>query len=128
MILVACLVMVILPRLFTIDQVGVYFLGIKWPMHCLLDSLLGVKCALCGMTRSFSSIAHGQFSQAFEYHLIGPILYTYFLMQIPYRLYAIARYPLKPVWKIRKAHFYVSILMISAIIINWLIYLGGTIL
>lgn len=42
---------------------------------CLSHTLLGVDCPLCGMTRSFVAIAHGQLDRALAFHPGGPILF-----------------------------------------------------
>lgn len=124
-ILVICASLVILPALFSIDQVGVYFLGIKWPMHCALHQILGVRCALCGMTRAFTSMSHGDIANSFNYHHAGPLLYCFLVMQSLYRLVAIIRYPrkIRKFW--RKLNLFTIIIIAIYILIDWLIYLGG---
>lgn len=43
---------------------------------CLLHSALGVHCPLCGMTRSFVALAHGNVEAAFRFHPAGPLLFA----------------------------------------------------
>lgn len=127
-ILLICASLVILPALFSLDQVGVYFLGIKWPMHCALHKIFGIRCALCGMTRSFTSMAHGQVARSYSYHHVGPALYSFLAIQMLYRLVAIIRYPhrMQKFW--RKLNLYAIIVLVAYILIDWLLYLGGTFL
>jgi len=42
---------------------------------CIFYTLTHVPCLLCGMTRSFVFTAHGNFSAAFNMHLLGPALF-----------------------------------------------------
>jgi hypothetical protein len=42
---------------------------------CIFYTLTHVPCLLCGMTRSFVFTAHGNFSAAFNMHLLGPVLF-----------------------------------------------------
>jgi Protein of unknown function (DUF2752) len=42
---------------------------------CLLYTVTGVPCLFCGLTRSFIYTAHGNFSAAFNMHLLGPVLF-----------------------------------------------------
>lgn len=127
-ILVVCAAMVIGSRVIDADQLGVRLFGFKWPMHCLLNHTFGVKCALCGLTRSFCATARGDFSSALRYHRLGPVLFGFIIFQIPYRVWAVAISPRRINVKIRKAHTGLIAIVIIAIFINWLIYLGGRLL
>jgi hypothetical protein len=124
-ILIAALAIVTLSRLVHIDIAGVYLFGIKWPIHCLLNHMFGIKCALCGITHSFAVTAHGNLAGAFEYHRIGPLLFAFTVMQIPYRIYALAISPRRINRKIKKTHMTFAVVVCVAMLINWFIYLGG---
>jgi len=127
-ILTVALAIVILSRLVHVDIAGVYLFGIKWPIHCMLNHTFGIKCALCGITHSFVETAHGNFANAFGYHATGPFLFAFTVMQIPYRIYAIAISPRRIKRKIRKTHMIFAVAVCVAMLINWLIYLGGRLL
>jgi hypothetical protein len=43
---------------------------------CIIKETTGVSCLSCGMTRSFHSIAHGEWMEAFRYHLFGPVFFA----------------------------------------------------
>ena len=124
-VLAAALVIVAASRLVHVDVAGVYLFGIKWPIHCLLNHTFGIKCALCGLTHSFAETAHGNLIAAFEYHRIGPLLFAFTVMQIPYRVYALAISPRRISRKIKKSHLIFAVVVCVAMLINWFIYLGG---
>ncbi len=110
------------------ERFGIHIFGFTWPRHCLLNHVFGIRCALCGMTRSFSALGHGELSKALEYHVLGPLVFGFIILQIPYRIWAIVKMP-KPVTKtIRKSHAVFAAAVIFAVFINWFIYLGGRLL
>ncbi len=58
-------------------------------LSCPLRHWLGFICPSCGMTRSFGSFVHGNWSKAIEYHLFGPplfILLSLILVQLIWEL------------------------------------------
>jgi hypothetical protein len=55
------------------------FIGSVSP-GCLMHRLTGIPCLLCGMTRSLAATAHGQFSDAFRLHLLGPPFFAVVLV------------------------------------------------
>jgi hypothetical protein len=50
--------------------------GLWVSIPCLFNKVTGLPCLACGLTRSFSLTAHGQFKAAFEMHLLGPLLFA----------------------------------------------------
>ena len=53
-----------------------YRYGYRVPLlHCPLRALTGIPCPTCGMTRSFTAIAHGNLVQAAQQHLFGPFVF-----------------------------------------------------
>lgn len=124
-ILTAALAIVIASRLVHVDIAGIYLFGINWPIHCMLNHTFGIKCALCGITHSFAETAHVNLATAFEYHRIGPLLFAFTVTQIPYRIYALAISPRRINRKVKKTHMIFAVVACVAMLINWLIYLGG---
>jgi len=112
-------------RLIDPDKLGFQLFGFKWPMHCLLRHAFGTRCALCGMTHSLCATARGDISQALKYHLLGPALFGFIIFEIIYRMWAIAVSPKRVGWIIRKLHSGLIVLIIIAIFVNWILYLGG---
>ena len=45
----------------------------------------GIPCPGCGLTRSFISLAHGHWSEAWRYNPAGPVWFLLVAMQLPYR-------------------------------------------
>jgi len=61
--------------------VASFFLNpLKYNLNtCGFKEMTGYSCPSCGLTRSFFSISHLHFGDAFSYHLIGPLLYLFLL-------------------------------------------------
>ena len=53
------------------------------PVLCPFRCLTGLPCPGCGLTRSFCAMAQGDFTQAFAFHLFGPILMLALVVGIP---------------------------------------------
>ncbi|RPJ32993.1 MAG: DUF2752 domain-containing protein [Planctomycetaceae bacterium] len=106
---------------------GLSILGFRWPFHCWLHETLGVQCALCGMSRSFCSLAHGDLGASLGFHRLGLFLFAFFCLQIPYRLYALAVQPGAIDRRVVKAHCGLAALLCAAIACNWFLYLEGLI-
>ena len=113
---------------FTLDEMGLYLCGWKWPIHCVLNHLFGIKCAFCGMTRSFTAMAEGDIAGAFEYHRCGGVLFMYVLLQIPYRIWAIAISPRRLKAGVRRVNYIFAAFVAGTIFVNWLMYIGGRLL
>jgi hypothetical protein len=120
-----CAAVVVGSRIFEADQLGLQFFGFKWPLHCMLKHTFGVKCALCGITHSFCATARGDIVSAFGYHRLGPVLFGFIIFEIVYRMWAIIISPKRVGVIMRKAHVGLIAIIIIAIFVNWVIYLGG---
>lgn len=61
--------------------------SIAIPMHhvCLFRLLTGYNCPVCGMTRTFAFMGHGQFAQAWRMSVPGVLLYLFCWFEIPLR-------------------------------------------
>ena len=80
------------------------------------------------MTRSFSTLGHGELSKALQYHALGPLVFGFIIFQIPYRIWALVKMPKLINKKIRISHAVFAVAVIFAVFINWFIYLGGLLL
>lgn len=106
---------------------GLSLSGLRWPFHCWLHETLDIDCALCGMSRSFCSLAHGDVEASLEFHRLGPFLFGFFCLQIPYRLYALAACPGSINRVVTETHVGVAVVLCVAIACHWLVYLEGLI-
>ncbi|MHC4581847.1 MAG: DUF2752 domain-containing protein [Planctomycetota bacterium] len=126
-VLVSCTLTVLGSLLLSHRGDGLGLLGIEWPVGCALYQNFGVKCALCGITRSFSSIAKGDVPRAAQFHSLGPALFVFVCLQIPYRISALSATQIES-RKLRFAGIYVAVVLAAAFLINWFVYLGGLVL
>ena len=79
-------IVVVASLILTADSEHVYFLGKALPGSCAFDSLFGMRCPGCGLTRSFVHTAHLNWVEAFRLHPIGPIGFLAVAGQIPWRI------------------------------------------
>ena len=56
---------------------------------CIFDKVTHLPCLICGMTRSFIMTAHGNFKAAFQYHLLGPVLFFATVLFAAYMTYVL---------------------------------------
>ena len=127
-ILLLCAVVLIGALLFHINETELYLFGLNWPLRCFLYQTLGIKCALCGLTRSLCALAHGDFHQSLDFHPLGPAIFAFICLQISYRVYALTFRTKRMSTKLIKANVIITVILLIAIFVNWLIYLGGLIL
>lgn len=94
-------------------------LPMQMPETCMSKRLWGMDCPGCGLTRSFISMSHAQFSRAFSFNPAGPIVYLFVFVQIPWHAYQMIRLwkrkrPIETMW------LYVPLFgMSAAILIQW---------
>ncbi|QDU97080.1 DUF2752 domain-containing protein [Lignipirellula cremea] len=71
----------------------VFLPGTAWPLPelCVYKRLMGWDCPGCGLTRSFISLAHGDFRRAWLFNPGGILLYGMAIVQIPFQTYQIRR-------------------------------------
>ncbi len=65
--------------------------GVPIPSMCMWRNLLGVSCPGCGMTRSFTFLAHGDALEALRMNPLGPLLFAFLAAQVPYRAWVVWR-------------------------------------
>ena len=96
--------------------------GWPWamPESCMSRRAWGIDCPGCGLTRSFISMSHLQFANAFSFNAAGPLVYLFVLWQIPWHVYQLFRLlrlrrPIETLW------LYVPLFGMSAVILmQWL--------
>jgi len=127
-ILVLCVAVLAGSLLLQIREGELYLFGFKWPHRCLLYETFGIKCALCGLTRSFCSLAHGNLLESMRFHTMGPLVFVFTCFQIPYRIYGIIIQPRTMNRKLIKINLSLVLTISILIFVNWLVYLIGFIL
>lgn len=110
------------------DEQGLSLLGYRWPFYCRLHETFGIRCAFCGLSRSLCSLAHGNISASFRFHLLGPVVFVLFCLEIPYRLCGVLRHGQRIPRGLTRIHFLAISVVGAAVVVNWLGYLGGLIL
>jgi hypothetical protein len=128
LILLLCAAIAVGSLLFEFTDGRLYLFGFKWPHRCPLYETIGVKCALCGLTRSLCLLAHGDLRHSLKFHALGPAIFAFTCLQIPYRIYALAIRPKTVSRKLTRINLSLTVILFVAILVNWLIYLGGLIL
>ena len=63
--------------------------GNQHPIKCVHEELTGSKCPTCGMSRGFSAIVRGRFSDAAEYQQNSLSVFVFFFIQLIFRASAI---------------------------------------
>jgi len=114
--------------LFRADETGLFLFGYKWPMRCFLKETVGLKCALCGISRSLCSAADGDLKTALSYHPLGPVIFAFILWQLPYRIFLLKDGHSSAGASLSRINCFAAVVIVLAIFVNWIIYLGGRIL
>ena len=127
-ILMLCAVILLFSLLMQLKEGKLFLFGYKWPHRCPLYEIVGIKCALCGLTRSFCSLAHGNLLSSIRFHTLGPLFFAFICFQIPYRIYAVIIQPGKMSRKLIKINLSLTVTISILILVNWFVYLGGLIL
>ena len=128
LILVVCMAIVITAFVLPPDQIIAQRLGFRWHVYCFLDNLFGLKCASCTLARSFSAFAQGHLSQAFKYNGLGPLIFLYLALQIPYRIWSLAKAPKRIPRSVMRIQAGYTVLIVALIVIDWLLTYGGRVI
>lgn len=68
-------------------------------LPCIFRTITGLPCPFCGMTTAFTFMARLQVAQAFDAHVLGPLVYLLTWAAGLRGVYALARgLPLVPAW------------------------------
>ena len=60
-----------------------FFIFINFfPVNCLFKQFTGISCPGCGMTRSFNSIMHLDFTNAIKFNILSIPLFIFFIIFI----------------------------------------------
>jgi hypothetical protein len=86
LLLVLCSAVVTAAAVLTPTPDYVELFGFPIPETCGYRRVLGMNCPGCGLTRSFTYMAHFDPLQAFRMNWLGPPFFTVVFAQVPYRL------------------------------------------
>lgn len=84
----------ILAMLLRVDEERVAFRAapsLPLPPTCVSQSLLGIDCPACGLTRSLVFLVEGRFFDSLARHRLGWLVFAVIVAQIPYRLWCLSR-------------------------------------
>ncbi len=127
-VLLLCAAILVFSLLLHVKEGELYLFGFKWPHRCPLYEIVGIKCALCGLTRSFCSLVHGNLLAGLRFHTLGPLIFAFACFQIPYRIYGVIIHLGKMNRKLIKINLSLTVTISILILVNWFVYLGGLIL
>lgn len=92
------------------------------PNICLIDHFLGVECPFCGCTRSLGALFHGDMASAWNYNRVAVLFGAYLFLQLPLRVYLIAR-RFAPGHKLDRISNILGKIIFLGFILNWIINL-----
>jgi len=92
------------------------------PHFCLFEKIIGVQCPVCGITRAFCELSKGNIAQAYKLNFASIVVALFFVSQIPFRICSLSN-P-KAQRSITKISKLFSWIVLIAIALNWLVYLG----
>ncbi|MCD4830344.1 MAG: DUF2752 domain-containing protein [Anaerohalosphaeraceae bacterium] len=97
-------------------------------MRCFLYHNFGIKCAFCGMSRAFAAMGKGDLAASWSYHRLGPAVFAFFILQVPYRMWAVLVWPRRVPKYIRAIIFASGAVIVAGMFLNWIFYIGGRLL
>ncbi len=58
----------------------------NYPVVCMHEKILGIKCFSCGLSHSFSLIVRGRIAEAYRWNIYGMQVFLFFLLQLIMRV------------------------------------------
>lgn len=84
-VLLLCCLLLVGAAVLSPSSSEVTFFGYEVPVLCGFRRLTGQSCPGCGLTRSFTFMAHGLVGPAYRTHVLGPVAFLLVALQLPYR-------------------------------------------
>lgn len=97
--------------------------GHPLPPLCASRALLGIHCPGCGLTRSFVSLAAGDWTAAWKFHRLGWLVFLGVAAQIPYRIWGLVHptgLPLGERWPDRLLLGFLGLLILNWVVSWWI--------
>lgn len=103
----------------------IQILGFSVHNFCLIKTLFGIECPVCGVTRSVLNTMHFNFSRAFLYHPLGPLITFLIILNFIYFLLTVLfKKMIKIKWdKEVKLFSKVDTILITLLIVSWILKL-----
>jgi hypothetical protein len=93
-----------------------------FPGVCTFKRIVGVDCPGCGMTRSFVSLAHGQWALAWQFNPVGFLFFPVVAFQIPYRILQLVRIRRgQREWSLVGIDQWVLVIIAFALLVQWIV-------
>ncbi|NLD47964.1 MAG: DUF2752 domain-containing protein [Clostridiaceae bacterium] len=99
--------------------------GIQIPETCFFKLVTGYNCPSCGLTRSFISISHLDFVNAFRYNAAGLLAYLLCVLQIILRTMKMFSISIPKQRALRLAIKVNIALVVVMILVNWCLYFSN---
>jgi hypothetical protein len=104
---------------FLFFQNGLTELLQRIPHFCLFNKVMGFDCPFCGTTRAFLEISAGRVHQGLEFNALSLMVFAFFVMQIPLRLFALRQDTPDPrIYSISRS---LSKAIVIMLVMHWLI-------
>jgi hypothetical protein len=58
----------------------------NYPVVCMHEKILGIKCFSCGLSHSFSLIVRGRITEAYTWNVYGMQVFLFFFLQLVMRI------------------------------------------
>lgn len=87
--LAVCVAVLVAAMVLSPDAEAVKLFGFDVPVLCSFRRLTGWPCPGCGLTRSFTFLAHGRFVEGFQMNWFGPPMFLLLVAQLPFRAWRI---------------------------------------
>lgn len=102
-------------------DVVIPWLNIALPPTCSMQSMAGVDCPGCGLTRSFISLAHGQLDASLAFNPAGILMFGVVLFQIPYRIAQLWRLRRGlPAWNLNRVSLWIWGPIVVVLMVQWI--------
>ncbi len=107
---------------------GISLLGTPLNHTCVLKTISGIDCPLCGITRSMVCLGHGRLGSAIAFHPLGPALMIFVIAQVIYRglRLASARFARLSAGVSGAVRGAPTMLLLTAFLVAWVVKLAQT--
>jgi hypothetical protein len=87
---------------------------------CIFHQVTGQPCPMCGATRSFVALAHGDIARSVYLYPLAPVLFLAMLIGIGYGAWAMATGKKLRLQMSLRTHQVIGLIILLAFALNWL--------